>query len=326
MTMPWMRFLPTILRCVIALAALGAFPAHAWPDKPVRIVVPFAAGGATDVVARLLGQRLSQDWKQPVIVDNRPGAGGNIGADVVAKSAPDGYTLLLASPAEVAINPFLYAQMPFDPEKDLLPVSKVASAPLVLVVHPSVPAKTVPELIAFLKENKEGTPYASSGTGGPQHLAAEQFRMLTGTNLIHVPYKGGAPAITDLLGGQVRIFFSGLPPALPHIQAGRLRALAVSTKEPSSLMEGVPTVAATVPGFDIENWQGVFAPAGTPPPIVAQIAGDIARIAADKGFRDQLVAQGAAPAALGPAPFAVFLAAERVKYGQLVKASGAKAN
>ncbi|HET9578115.1 MAG TPA: tripartite tricarboxylate transporter substrate-binding protein [Usitatibacter sp.] len=215
----------------------------AWPEKPVKIVVPFAAGGATDVVARALGQRLGAIWKQPVVIENRPGAGGNIGADLVAKAAPDGYTLLLASPAEVAINEFLYKDMAFDPKRDLVPVSKVASAPLVLLVHPSVPAKTVPELIAFLKSNANGTPYASSGTGGPQHLAAEQFRVLTGTNLIHVPYKGGAPAITDLLGGQVRMFFGGLPPSLPHIKSGRLRALAVSTKEPSSLMEGVPPVA-----------------------------------------------------------------------------------
>jgi len=313
------------LRFAAACCAFAAAMAHAaFPERPLKIVVPFAAGGATDVVARLLGQHLGRIWKQPVVIDNRPGAGGNIGADLVAKAAPDGYTLLLASPAEVAINESLYRDMPFDPKKDLLPVSKVASAPLVLLVHPSVPAKTVPELIAYLKAHPEGTPYASSGTGGPQHLAAEQFRVLTGTNIIHVPYKGGAPATTDLLGGQVLMFFGGLPPSLPHIKSGRVRALAVSTKEPSSLLEGVPPVAATVPGFDIENWQGMFAPAGTPAAIVSRIAEDIAQVAQDPAFRDALVAQGAAPAPLGPAPFAAFVDAERRKYANLVKVSGAK--
>jgi tripartite-type tricarboxylate transporter receptor subunit TctC len=295
-----------------------------FPEKPVRLVVPFAPGGATDVVARALGQRLGLLWKQQVVVDNRPGAGGNIGADLVAKAPGDGYTLLMASPAEVAINPFLYAHMPFDPAADLVPVSKAASAPLVLVVHPSVPAKTLPELIEFLKSRPEGTNYASSGTGGPQHLAGEHFRAMTGAKLVHVPYKGGAPAITDLLGGQVQMFFAGLPPSLPHIHAGKLRALAVTTSQPSSLMPGVPTVDSVLPGFDFENWQGVFAPRGTPEAIVAQIARDIAKVAGDKGLQEQLSAQGAAPAPLGPAEFAAFVQKERRKYGELVRTSGAR--
>ncbi len=317
--MRWVR----AAACAVAAAA-ATLSIAAWPDKPVKIVVPFPAGGATDVVARTLGQRLSRMWKQPVVIENRPGAGGNIGADLVAKSAPDGHTLLLASPAEVSINQFLYQQMPFDPAKDLMPVSKVASAPLVLLVHPSVPAKTVPELIAYLKASPDGTPYASSGTGGPQHLAGEQFRVLTGTNLIHVPYKGGAPATTDLLGGQVKMFFGGLPPSLPHIKSGRLRAIAVSTQDASPLLEGVPPVAATVPGFDIENWQGMFAPAGTPNAIVERIADDIAQVAKDEEFRKQLVAQGAGPAPMPPAAFNDFVEAERRKYSALVKISGAK--
>jgi tripartite-type tricarboxylate transporter receptor subunit TctC len=321
MTRP-LRFL---LATLVAVVAATATAQAAWPEKPVKIVVPFPPGGATDVVARALGQRLSQVWKQPVVIENRTGAGGNIGADLVAKAPPDGYTFLMASSAEVAINQFLYQAMPFDPERDLVPVVKVASAPLALLVHPSIPATTVSELVAFLKANP-GTPYASSGTGGPQHLAAEHFRTLTSTDMVHIPYKGGAPAITDLLGGQVRIFFSGLPPAIAHIQAGRLRVLAVSTREPSSLMEGVPPVSATLPGFDIENWQGLFAPAGTTAAIVNQVAAEVARIAEDKSFGDQLRAQGAAPAPLAPAAFAAFVDAERRKYSQLVKASGAKAN
>jgi tripartite-type tricarboxylate transporter receptor subunit TctC len=313
----------------IALAAfactVGGHAQAAFPEKPVRIVVPFAPGGATDVVARALGHRLGVLWKQQVIVDNRPGAGGNIGADLVAKAAPDGYTLLLASPAEVAINAFLYKSMPYDPATDLVPVSKAASAPLVLVVHPSVPAKTLPELVAWLKSHEEGTPYASSGIGGPQHLAGESFRTMTGTNLIHVPYKGGAPAISDLVGGQVKMFFSGLPTALPHIQAGKIRAIAITTTQPSPLIPGVPTVASELPGFDFENWQGVFAPKGTPDALVAQIAKDIAAVS-DKALAEQLAAQGAAPAPSTPAEFAAFVRQERQKYGALVKASGARAD
>jgi len=314
----------TTLKALAALACLTAGLTHAaWPEKTVRIVVPFAPGGATDVVARALGQRLSVVWKQQVIVDNKPGAGGNIGADAVAKADPDGYTLLLASPAEVVINQYLYAKMPFDPAKDLVPVSKAASAPLVLVVHPSVPSTTLPELIEWLKARKEGTNYASAGTGGPQHMAGELFRTMTGASLTHVPYKGGAPAITDLLGGQVQMFFAGLPPALPHIKSGRIRAVAITTTQPSSLIPGVPPVAGVLPGFDFENWQGVFAPKGTPDAIVAQIARDIAAVA-DKGLADQLSSQGAAPAPMTPADFAAFIEKERKKYSALVKASGAK--
>ena len=315
---------PKWLKRLAALAAAFACAtAHAFPDKAVRIIVPFPPGGATDVVARSLGQRLSALWKQPVVIENKAGAGGNIGADAVAKAEPDGYTLLLASPAEVAINPFLYKSMTFDPEKDLVPVSKAATAPLVLVVHPSVPAKTLPELIAWLKSRKDGTPYASSGTGGPQHLAGESFRVMTGTNLIHVPYKGGAPAITDLLGGQVSMFFAGLPPALPHIKAGKLRAIAITTTQPSALIPGVPTVDSVVPGFDFENWQGVFAPRGTPDAIVQQIARDMATVS-DAALAEQLARQGAAPAPSSPAEFAAFVQKERRKYSELVKMSGAK--
>jgi tripartite-type tricarboxylate transporter receptor subunit TctC len=198
-------------------------------------------------------------------------------------------------------------------------------APLVLVVHPTVPAQTLPELITWLKSQKDGTSYASSGTGGPQHLAAESFRTLTGANLVHVPFKGGAPATTALLGGHVRVFFSGLPPAKRHIEAGKIRALAITTAQPSELIPGVPPVATVLPGFDFENWQGVFAPKGTPEAIVAKIARDIASVA-DKALAEKLAAQGAAPAPMTPAQFAAFVAKERRKYGELVKASGAKAD
>ena len=250
---------------VASLIAFGAGTARAaFPERAVHVIVPFAPGGATDVVARTLAQRLSQIWGQPVVVENKPGAGGNIGADAVAKALPDGYTVLLASPAEIVINPHLYPRMTYDPAKDLVPVTKIAAAPLVLVIHPSVPARTVAELVQYIKSQKTGLSYASSGTGGPQHLAAEQFRLMTGTDLLHVPYKGGAPAVNDLLAGQVPMFFAGLPPALPHIKAGKLVALAVTTATRWPALPDVPTMAeAGLPGFNIENWQGIFVPAGT---------------------------------------------------------------
>lgn len=312
----------------LAASLLSVAPhALGFPDKPMRIVVPFPAGGATDVVARALALRLGQGWNQPVVVENRPGAGGNIGADAVAKSSADGHTLLMASAAEVSINQYLYASMPFDPVKDLAPVAKVASAPLVLVVNSKSPIDSVQALVRDVKSRPSGVNYASSGTGGPQHLAAELFRLMSGTKMTHVPYKGGAPAMTDLLGGQVEIFFSGLPPAQPHLQSGRLRALGVSTAQRSPLLPQVPTIAEQgFPGFNIENWQGVFVPAATPPAVVEQIAQAIGKIVADRSFAEQLQAQGAGPAFLNPKAFSEFLAAERQKYSKLVRESGAKAD
>jgi len=316
------------LAAVLAASLVGAAPAAlAFPDKPVRIIVPFPAGGATDVVARALALRLGQAWNQTVIVENRSGAGGNIGADAVAKSPADGHTLLLASPAEVAINQYLYASMPFDPVKDLAPVAKVASAPLVLVVQSKAPADSVQGLVREVKTRGAGINYASSGTGGPQHLAGELFRLMSGLTMTHVPYKGGAPAMNDLLGGQVEMFFSGLPPAQAHIQSGRLRALAVSTAQRSSLLPKVPTVAEQgFPGFDIENWQGVFAPGATPAAAVEQISQAIGQIVADKAFADQLQSQGAGPAYMDAKAFGAFVTAERQKYAKLVKEAGAKAD
>ena len=319
----WLR----ILLSTFVLCAAASTPVHAqsdWPTAPIRLISPFAPGGSSDQLARLLAPELSQRLGQQVIVENRPGAGGNIGADIVAKAAADGHTLLMASPAEVAINQFLYAQMAYDPARDLTPVTKVASAPLVLVVHPNVPARSVGELIGWLKASKDGVNYASSGTGGPQHLAGEQFRLMTGARMVHVPYKGGAPAITDVVGGQVPMFFAGMPPALPHIQAGRLRALAVTTAQRSPLAADLPTIAATLPGFDIENWQGMFAPAGTPAALVAKIAADVSAVTREGAFKDQLSGQGAAPVGSTPAEFAAFVQAERDKYSRLVKESGAK--
>ena len=296
-----------------------------YPDKPVKIIVPFPPGGATDVVGRALAVRLSQLWKQQVLVENKPGAGGNIGADLVAKAPADGYTLLLASPAEITINPYLYAQMPFDPSRDFIPVARVASSPLVLVVNSKSAVKNMPELLQMIKAQGSKVNYASSGSGGPQHLAGELFQLMAGVSMTHIPYKGGAPAITDLLGGQVDLFFAGIPPALPHIIAGKLRPLAVTTLKRSPLLPQVPTVSESgFPGFNIENWQGIFVPRGTNNQIVDKIAADIGVIAAEKNFYDLLSAQGAIPAPLMPKEFAIFVNAESQKYSKLIKESGAK--
>lgn len=315
---------------VLILTVLLGFAHNAlalYPDKPVRLIIPFAPGGATDLVGRALAVRLTTIWGQQVLVENKPGAGGNIGADIVAKSTPDGYTLLLASPAEVAINPSLYSQMPYDSAIDLVPVAKVASAPLVLVVNSQSPIKSMQELIQYIKLKNGAVNFASSGTGGPQHLAGELFKSMASVSMTHIPYKGGAPAITDLLGGQVDLFFAGLPPALPHINSGKLRALGVTTQKRSPLLANVPTISESgFIGFNIENWQGIFVPAKTNSKIVNQLSRDIERVISDKSFDETLSAQGASPYFLKPKDFAVFVQSETQKYGKLVKESGAKAD
>jgi len=318
------KFLLPLLFLVASYGTV-ALAQSPYPDKPVKIIVPFPPGGATDVVGRALAVRLSQLWKQQVLVENKPGAGGNIGADLVAKAPADGYTLLLASPAEITINPYLYAQMPFDPSRDFIPVARVASSPLVLVVNSKSAVKNMPELLQMIKTQGSKVNYASSGSGGPQHLAGELFQLMAGVSMTHIPYKGGAPAITDLLGGQVDLFFAGIPPALPHIIAGKLRPLAVTTLKRSPLLPQVPTVSESgFPGFNIENWQGIFVPRGTNNQIVDKIATDIGVIAAEKNFYELLSAQGAVPAPLMPKEFAVFVNAESQKYSKLIKDYGAK--
>jgi tripartite-type tricarboxylate transporter receptor subunit TctC len=315
---------------VLILTVLLGFAHNAlalYPDKPVRLIIPFAPGGATDLIGRALAVRLTTIWGQQVLVENKPGAGGNIGADIVAKSTPDGYTLLLASPAEVAINPSLYSQMPYDSAIDLVPVAKVASAPLVLVVNSQSPIKSMQELIQYIKLKNGAVNFASSGTGGPQHLAGELFKSMASVSMTHIPYKGGAPAITDLLGGQVDLFFAGLPPALPHINSGKLRALGVTTQKRSPLLANVPTISESgFIGFNIENWQGIFVPAKTNSKIINQLSRDIERVISDKSFDETLSAQGASPYFLKPKDFAVFVQSETQKYGKLVKESGAKAD
>jgi tripartite-type tricarboxylate transporter receptor subunit TctC len=302
----------------------GFAAAQAYPAKSIRVVAPFAAGGALDLTSRLVGQKMNESLKQNVVVDNRPGAGGVIGADLVAKAPADGYTLLLASPAEIAVLPHLQ-KMPYSAERDLVPVSLAAVTPLILVVHPSLPAKSVRELIAVARSRPGELTYASAGTGGVQHLAGELLKITAKVNLIHVPYKGAAPAMPDLIGGHVAMFFSGMPPAMPHVRSGKLRPLAVTTLQRSPAAPDVPTMAESgVAGFDISNWFAYFVPAGTPAEIVARLNAEIVRALKQPDVKSKLAEVGAEAAGTTSDELARFVREESEKFARLIKQSGAK--
>jgi tripartite-type tricarboxylate transporter receptor subunit TctC len=322
------------IRCVLALLAIVAAAVAApfafaqsaanYPAKPMRLVVPFPAGGTTDILARAVAQKLSETWGRQVIVDNRPGAGGNIGSDLVAKATPDGYTLLMGTVGTHAINPSLYKNMPYDHVKDFAPVILVAGVPNVLVVNPSLPVHSVPELIAYAKANPGKLNFASSGNGTSIHLSGELFKAMTGVEMTHVPYKGSAPALTDLIGGQVQLMFDNLPSSLPFIKAGKLRALAVTSGARAAALPDLPTLAESgLPGFEASSWFGVLAPAGTPRDIVARLNGAIAGWLASPEAKEKLLAQGAIAAGGTPEDFARHIGAETSKWAKVVKASGA---
>ena len=315
-----------VLAAVIAIGAVAPVAAQGtYPTKPVRLVVPFPAGGTTDILARAVAQKLSETWGQQVIVDNRPGAGGNIGSELVAKSPPDGYTLLMGTVGTHAINPSLYAKMPYDHVKDFVPVILVAGVPNVLVVNPSLPVNSVQELIAYAKANPNKLNFASSGNGTSIHLSGELFKTMTGVQMTHVPYKGSAPALSDLVGGQVQLMFDNLPSSLAFIKANRLRALAVTSTTRAPALPDVPTmVEAGVPNFEASSWFGMLAPAGTPPDIVARINGDVAKWLATPEAREKMMAQGAMAIGGSPDDFARHIAAETAKWAKVVKESGAK--
>jgi tripartite-type tricarboxylate transporter receptor subunit TctC len=320
------RVLALLAMLVAAVAAPFTFAQGAanYPAKPVRLVVPFPAGGTTDILARAVAQKLSEAWGRQMIVDNRPGAGGNIGSDLVAKSAPDGYTLLMGTVGTHAINPSLYKNMPYDHVKDFAPVILVAGVPNVLVVNPSLPVHSVPELIAYAKANPGKLNFASSGNGTSIHLSGELFKAMTGVEMTHVPYKGSAPALTDLIGGQVQLMFDNLPSSLPFIKAGKLRALAVTSGARAAALPDLPTLAESgLPGFEASSWFGVLAPAGTPRDIVAKLNGAIAGWLASPEAKGKLLAQGAIAAGGTPEDFARHIGAETSKWAKVVKASGA---
>ena len=290
-------------------------------------MVPFPAGGPLDIVARAIGQELSKSWGQPVIIDNRPGAGGNIGADLVAKAPADGYTILMGAVSTHAINVSLYNKLPYDPIRDFAPVTLITSVPNVLVVHPSVPVKNVQELIALAKARPGQLNFASGSTGSAGHLAGELFKSMAGVDMTHIPYKGAAPAVIDLMAGQVSLMFDNMASALPYIKAGRVRALAVTTLKRSPLLPQLPTICeAGLRGFDISTWFGIFAPAGTPPDVVAKLNTEIVRILHTPEMKERLAALGAEPIGNKPDEFSAFIKAEIPKYAKVIKASGAKAD
>jgi tripartite-type tricarboxylate transporter receptor subunit TctC len=296
----------------------------AYPTRAIRLVVPFAPGGSNDIMARLVAQNYSESLGQPVVVDNRPGASGTIGTDVVAKAQADGHTLLMMS-VTLAVNPSLRLKLPYDTRKDLLPLTLVASAPLMLVVHPSLPVKSVKDLIAHAKANPGKLNFASGGPGTTPHLAGEMFKSMAGFEMVHVPYKGGGPALVDLVGGQVQIMLENIPSTLPHAKAGRLRALAVTGLKRSALVPDLPTLdEAGLKGYEIVGWNGLFAPAGTPKNILARIHAETVKALAKPEVQERLATLGAEGVGSSPNDFAKFFDAEIAKWARVVKEAGLK--
>jgi tripartite-type tricarboxylate transporter receptor subunit TctC len=310
----------------LGLAADGA-QAQTYPSKPIRMVVPFTPGGTTDILARTVGQKMGEAWGQLVVVDNRPGAGGNIGSELVAKAPPDGYTLLMGTISTHAINASLYRRLPFDPTRDFAPVSRVGTLPNILIVHPSVPVKSVKELIELARSKPGELNFASSGVGTSLHLSGALFNSMAGVNLVHVPYKGSSPALADLLGGQVKIMFDNLPSALPHVKAGKLKPLAVTGTRRASVLPEVPTVIESgLAGFEVTSWFAVFAPAKTPKDIVTKLNGEIVKILNSADVQEKLTQIGVDAAPTTPEELAAFARAETEKWGKVVKATGASAD
>jgi tripartite-type tricarboxylate transporter receptor subunit TctC len=295
----------------------------AWPTRPLRLIVPLTAGGPTDLLARILAQPLGEHLGQPVIIENRPGAGGNIGAEVAAKADADGYTLFLGTSGPLAINTSLYGNLRFDPVKDFAPVMLAASAPFVVVVNPSMPAKTLPELIAYAKQHP-GKLNFGSVPGTAAHLATELFKTMAGVDITQVPYKGAAPATNDLIAGQIDLSFASTPGVVQHIKGGKLRALAVTSTARLRQLPEVPTLAETLPGYEASVWYGVVAPARTPQAIVARLNAELTRILQDKAVEQQMLQNDFDPAGSTPEKFGAFIRAETEKWGRVVKSSGAK--
>ncbi len=310
---------------LLLLTPASAALAQAYPARPVRMIVPFPAGGATDIVGRVVAQKLAESWGHQVIVDNRGGAGGTIGSDAAAKSAPDGYTILVGTSSTHAVAPSLYSKLAYDPVRDFAPVTLLASATILLAVHPSVPVKNVRELIALGKKQPQALSFASSGNGGISHLVGEQFKSMAGMQMLHVPYKGDTPALIDLVSGQVSLMFGTAVSFLPYVKSGKLNALAVTNLKRSPIVPDVPTVAESgLPGFDALQWFGIFAPAGTSKEIIARLNADIVKILRLQDVRERLTGLGADVVGNSPEQFAAFQKADAAKWTGIVKASGAK--
>ena len=322
-----MRYASSLVAAFLACSSLPfSAAAQTYPVKPIRLVVPFAPGGPVDTLARAMTPKLSEALGQQIIIDNRAGAGSTIGTDVVAKAPPDGYTLLITS-SSIAINPSIYPKMPFDATRDLAPISQLSTSSLIVVVHPSIPARSIKELIALAKARKGELVYASSGTGSAPHLSVALFNSMTGTKMVHVPHKGAAPATLDLLAGNVALMFNNLISAVPNVQAGKLRALAVTGASRTPALPDLPTIAeAGVPGYEASTWYAMFAPAATPGPILERLHRDVAATMKSPEVRKTLSAVGIDPVGGTPAELARYLRSELVKWAKVAKASGAKAD
>jgi len=308
-------------RLAVALLALATGPALAqtWPAKPVRWISPFAPGGGADITSRAIGLKLSEYWGQQVVIDNRGGAGGNIGTELAAKSPPDGYTILLGTVGAMAVNPSLFSRLPFDPVKDFVAVTQAAEALNALVVHPSLPAKNVKEFIALAKRRPGELHYGSSGQGAADHLSGELFDRLTGTKMVHVPYKGGAPAMLDLMAGNVQLIFATIATSAGNIKAGKIRALGLTGKTKYELMPELPLISQTVPGFEAVNWYGVFLPAGTPKPVVDKVHADVLKALQHPDTKKRMLDSGIVAVWSTPEQFLAFQKAEIQKWAKVIK-------
>ncbi|HVJ76177.1 MAG TPA: tripartite tricarboxylate transporter substrate binding protein [Casimicrobiaceae bacterium] len=326
--MPYRR---SLLRAIAAALAAVTLPhaapalAQAWPSKPITYVVPFPAGGTTDILARILGQKLGAALGTTIVVENKPGAGGNVGSEIVARAAPDGYTILGGTISSHAINVSLYPKLPHDPVTSFAPITLIGTNPNVLVVNAASPYKSVQDITAALKAKPGSLSYASAGNGTSQHLSAELYKFMAGVDMVHIPYKGSGPAITDVIGGQVPMMFDTSVVAGPHIESGKLRALAVTSAKRAASMPAVPTMAESgVAGYDVVSWQAVFAPAGTPKPIVDRLHAEIAKILKEPEVQERLAKLGLDPSGMTPAELAAFQKAEIDKWAKVIKAANIK--
>lgn len=319
-----MKAIKRAIAAGLAIFSAAAMAQGDYPSRAVRVIVPFAPGGTTDILARLMAAEFQQAFKQPFTVENRAGAGGNVGAAETAKSAPDGYTIMLGTPGTQSINQLLYARMPYDSAKDFAPVVYVARVPNVLVVHPSLAVKTVPELIALLRARPGQLNYATPGSGSTGHLSTELFKALTKTFIVHIPYKGSGPALQDLMAGQVQMTIDNLPSALPFIKSGRLVALAVTSALRADVLPDVPTLGSVVPGYEASSWFVLVAPAGTPEAAIARLNGEANRIMQQREMKERFAGLGADPVGGSPADLARHIAAETEKWRKVVQVSGAK--
>lgn len=314
----------TVVAAFLVMASALTLPvsAQSFPAKPVRFVVPYPPGGPLDEIARAVGQKLTPVWGQQVLVDNRSGAGGSIGADVVAKSPPDGYTMVLGNSGPITVNVTLRKNLPYDPRTDLAPVTQIIGAPMVLVVHPSLPVRSVKELIALARAHPGKLNYASAGIGNLQHLGMENLQALAKVKMNHVPYKGAAPAFIDLLSGQVDLMFANIVGVLPHVSSKRVRAIAISATRGAAVLPGIPGVGATLPQFDLDGWMGVFVRAGTPPEIIAKLHRDLAAAVQSPDFRERFAKRGAEVVVGGPEGLARIVREEIALYAKIIKSSG----